>query len=1332
MVERVLFRGIARKFLFWFLVVAVVPLILSSVIITTEMVWQSREDISTELSVIRDMKVSQMRMWLAEKETDVNVMADDTSLRELVEALRMVDSAKREPVVEKIREIMQSRMALKLDFIQFFLIDARDGKVVASTDHLFEQKNRSNDTMFTVPMQTGDLFVKDIYRSEYMKGKPSMTISAPVFCLEHGGRDAIAVIVGRLDLESSLFPLLKDRTGLGKTGETLIVNRDGMALSNLMFSKDAQLRLKITAEPAWLAATGETGVVESLDYRKERVLAAYTYLPETGWGFVAKKDLSEVYAPIWSLVMRVLLIGAGFLLLTVALALLISRGLARPLIAMSGIAGRIAEGDLGARNPENGRVDEIGLLARSINRMADSLQSRFRLLEGLSGMMEAAMGSSERQGFSSGVLKVLMKRTQAHMGVFYVLLPDGLTLQPAFAVGMEPAAWEPMECGSLEGILGLSSLSDDVTRINQLSGASPFMFRGPGGVAEAREIMAVPLSAPGRIEGLICLGSLTGFSEDDETLVRESRRVLATGLDRVLVSERVGEMTGQLQARNEELQAQSEELREQSEELLDQNVELEQQRRQVEDANRLKSEFLSNMSHELRTPLNSILALSRVLMRKKMERLGEEEVKYLDVIERNGRQLLELINDILDLSKIESGRLDVHPALFSISECIQSLVEVLQPVATEKGLSLDMDVPEDLPPIRSDEARVSQILRNLLSNAVKFTSDGGVGIVVRKEGEKFVIQVRDTGIGIPAEDFPFLFDEFRQADGSAARRFEGTGLGLAIARKSALLLGGSIDVESVVGEGSVFTVRLPLYWNGPPVEDVLAEEEPLELLRHTILVVDDDPQAAGKISSLLELEGYRVAVANKGPEALRLARTLKLSAITLDLIMPDMDGWEVLQHLKDDPATRDIPVVIISVSKESETAFALGAVGYLTKPVSRQDLVAEVRKVCGNELCRVLVADDNEIDRAELARVLEKDGYSVSMARDGQECLEMIESGPPDILVLDLVMPRMDGFQVLEHLRNGPRSDLPVIIVTAKDLSLEERTRLQSFARSVLSKEEAGYEGVASAVARLKRIPEAARGAGRSANRTILIVEDNEVAVAQVKSLIQDESLARVDVAKGGRQALEYMMRNTPDAIILDLSMPDIDGFAVLDQMRGAERTAHIPVLILTARDLTKKDLSRLRNNNVQHLVQKGDVNREELLKKVRLLLGKTEPRPVDLRPDILAVEDNSDNITTLRAILGERYSSAWALNGEDGLEKARELRPRVILLDLTLPDMNGFEVLSSLKADVSTRSIPVVVVTARAMKGDREKAIEAGGEAYITKPIDQDALLAVLGRLLG
>ncbi|MEA3508263.1 MAG: ATP-binding protein, partial [Synergistota bacterium] len=838
----------------------------------------------------------------------------------------------RNALTAEVRSVMQREMKLELDFLQFFLIDANTGLVTVSTAPGFEGNNRSGDPYFTEPLKTKRLFVKDIYRCEFLSNEPSMTISAPIYCMEHGGEHIIAILAGRLDLEHSFFPLLQDRAGMGETGETLIVNNEVIALNSLLYDEDAPLQRKISAEPAILAAAGGTGVVEAGDYRGEDVLAAYAYMPETGWGLVAKKDTSEIYAPVWSLFVRVSLIGFAFLVGTVVLSFFVSGGLARPLVEMSETAEKIAEGDLDARNPETKENDELAVLGRSFNEMADKLQARMELLNDISSVMEVSIKKHTRGGYGEDIVKTLVKLTGAHMGVLYVAGEDGRYFSPAFALGMEPDAWEPIDLNTFQGMLGLSSCSSDVVSLVRPAGDTPFVFRGPGGVTEAREILVTALRNASGPEGLICLGSLTGFQGDARELLENTISTLSTGLGRVISSERIARMTRELREKNEELQSQTEELKRQAEELQEQNVEIEHQRNQVEESSRLKSEFLSNMSHELRTPLNSILALSGVLLRKGRKLPEEQESEYLDIIERNGKQLLDLINEILDLSKIESGGAEILVSFFTLSETVRALAETLQPLAEEKGIKLKLEVPDDLPPLKSDEPRISQIIRNLMGNAIKFTTDGEVRVSASvRDGEVF-IEVSDTGIGIAEKDLSDIFDEFRQADGSASRQFGGTGLGLAIAQKTALLLGGVISVESTQGKGSTFTLRLPLRYSGPfAPEDITvvragALESAPEETNATgdtgnatkdmprILLVEDNDIAADQVKGLIEDEHMaRVDIASDGKQALDYMAVHKPPhAIILDLMMPGIDGFEVLDKLRGTEETARIPVLILT------------------------------------------------------------------------------------------------------------------------------------------------------------------------------------------------------------------------------------------------------------------------------------------------------------------------------------------------------------------------------------------------------------------------------------
>jgi signal transduction histidine kinase/DNA-binding response OmpR family regulator len=518
----------------------------------------------------------------------------------------------------------------------------------------------------------------------------------------------------------------------------------------------------------------------------------------------------------------------------------------------------------------------------------------------------------------------------------------------------------------------------------------------------------------------------------------------------------------ELTAQTEELQAQSEEIQAQSEELLQQNEELAAMSTRAEAANRMKSEFLANMSHELRTPLNSIIGYTELVVLNPKVELPDRARDNLHVVLRNGKHLLALINDILDLSKIEAGKATVYAQPVELPLLLASVKGVTEPMAREKGLELEIDVPPGLDGVVSDETKLRQIVLNLVGNAVKFTRAGKVTVQARPAGpEALEIRVVDTGIGIAPEHQGLVFEEFRQVDGSTTRESGGTGLGLAISRKLATLLGGSLELErSAADQGSTFVLHLPRLAPGvvlppapalPEVPVASAEGD-----QRQVVVIDDDPEVLHLVAEKLRDTAYAVVPASSGESGLDLARRLKPYAITLDVMMPYMDGWSVLRALKEDPETRNIPVLILSFLENKLMGFSLGASAYLTKPVDRDRLLESLDRFDG-ALRRgngyVLVVDDDRDARGLYVQILGKEGVRLQEAADGREAIAAIEQEPPALVILDLMMPSVDGFEVMAWLRSHHLTErVPVIVVTAKELTPEDLRRL-SEARRVVPKQ---------------------------------------------------------------------------------------------------------------------------------------------------------------------------------------------------------------------------------------------------------------------------------------
>ena len=502
----------------------------------------------------------------------------------------------------------------------------------------------------------------------------------------------------------------------------------------------------------------------------------------------------------------------------------------------------------------------------------------------------------------------------------------------------------------------------------------------------------------------------------------------------------------------------------------------------AETANRTKSLFLANMSHELRTPLNAILGFSEMLQEEAVERNLQDFSSDLGKISTSGKNLLGLINDILDLSKIEAGKMELHLETFDVSSLIAEVASTIEMQVAKNGNTLDIHCAPDTGAMRADLSKVRQGLFNLVSNAAKFTHGGSIRIEAERQEmdatEWILFRVSDTGIGMSADQIVRLFQSFTQADTSTTRKFGGTGLGLALTRRFCQMMNGDVTVHSVPGEGSVFTVKLPAIVNDPVSEVAIAapmaEENSLNAdpgapidgelpsVRTCVLVIDDDPMQRDLMRRYLGKEGFAVRTATGGKQGLRLARQLLPAAITLDVMMPDMDGWSVLAALKVDPTLRDIPVIMLTMVDEPERGFTLGASDYATKPVNRQRLSQILKKyTCLRPPCPVLVVDDDASNRELTRSMLEKEGWTVTEAENGMQALKSMERERPSLIFLDLMMPEMDGFEFASEVRRHPEwRSIPIVVVTAKDLTNEDRRQLNGNVESIIRTHGKSHESI--------------------------------------------------------------------------------------------------------------------------------------------------------------------------------------------------------------------------------------------------------------------------------
>lgn len=626
---------------------------------------------------------------------------------------------------------------------------------------------------------------------------------------------------------------------------------------------------------------------------------------------------------------------------------------------------------------------------------------------------------------------------------------------------------------------------------------------------------------------------------------------------------------------------------------------VEERANEVEEAARLKSEFLANFSHEIRTPLNGILGYCDLLMREEGSRLTPHGRRDLNVVKSNARTLLALINDILDLSKIEAGRVDVAQERVDVGALIDECAQTVRETLKGKDVSLHFMVEEAARSAISDSLKLRQVMLNLLSNAAKFTETGEIVIEARARDTALVVTVEDTGIGVPPEQLAVIFQKFRQVEGSSTRKYGGTGLGLAIVREVTRVLGGEVTVQSTVGRGTTFTVTLPGVLDGGALpataRDVPSNQQKAVPVRANVLVVDDDPMVQQLLKRQLEAEGFEVLVAADGMEGLKMARKHRPSLILLDVHLPKLDGWHVLAQLKADIALSYIPVVIISIEEQRARGFSLGACEYLVKPIEPERLVSVVRNTVSHGASDVLVCDDDDSTRELVARHLRRAGFTISEARNGEEALNSMRANTPHLLVLDLVMPRVDGFEVLQTMR-AERLDVPVLVLTGKDLSSEEERGLR-------------------------------------------------------------ESMARL-ITKGG-VALE----------------------SVVEQAKNA---------LLSQRNLGTPRL-----------------------------------------PKVLYIEDSAQNRDIVRRYLSGEFEVVEAEDGEYGIERAAREVPELILMDLSLPRLDGWEATRRLKADAALAHIPVVALTAHASQEDRDRAMSVGCIEYLTKPIERDHLINTIKRFI-
>jgi len=966
-------------------------------------------------------------------------------------------------------------------------------------------------------------------------------------------------------------------------------------------------------------------------------------------------------------------------------------------------------------------------LSHALNRMAATLrdlggkQEADRwLAEGAEAVSDRLHGQHDLLTLAHNILEVLVEVIDAQAAVFY-LAQDQDTLRLLKAYGADETVTARPVIGHDHGIIGRALHQGKALVVNDLPPGYLKISSGLG-EADAAGVVVAPIYFETKLLAVIELGRHRPFTAGEEQLLdrvmenigvaihtTEARLELAQLLETTQEqSEKLQVQQEELQQTNEELQEQAralgvseEQLQTQQEELRVSNEELEERSKalfakneEIEAANRglirarqeleekagalevsgrYKSEFLANMSHELRTPLNSILILSQLLAANKEANLLPRQIEFASTIHNSGSDLLNLINEVLDLSKVEAGRMEVNPEEIAVDNLLASLLAPFKQLAEQKKIGLDLARKENAPAeIFTDDGRLRQILKNLLSNAFKFTEQGAVGLTVGRPAagtlppemaaaapeETVFFRVSDSGIGIPADKLEIVFEAFKQADGTTSRKFGGTGLGLSISRELARFLGGALTVESEEGKGSAFTLWLPERFKGarpeiatapaasppkkirrpapdkvtvqpamaiaakptdpPPEEtaDKLVHDDRRLLKRNdkSLLIIEDDPAFASLLLDLAREKGYKGLVAEDGETGLHLADYYRPSAVMLDMGLPGISGREVLERLKNNPETRHIPVQFISASDQSADIMQLGAIGYLTKPVSVEKLeqvFGRIAKLVERPVKRLLIVEDDLVQRQAIKALIGNGDVVVLEAATGDEAHRLLLAEHFDCIILDLGLGDMSGFDLLAKIKENPEiARIPVVIYTGKELDQDEEERLQQYADSI--------------------------------------------------------------IIKGAR---------SPERLL----------------------------------DETTLFLHRVEKNLPKE--------QQEILSTLHSRESAFQGR------NILLVDDDMRNVFALSSVLEEHgLEIVVARNGLESLEKlAAHPEIDLVLMDIMMPEMDGYEAMRRIRSDPKQRNLPIIALTAKAMRGDRDKCLEAGANDYLAKPVDPEKLVSLL-----
>ncbi|MCP4348969.1 MAG: response regulator [Desulfobacterales bacterium] len=1339
-------QGLRRTLLFWFLILSLFPMTLVSVISYINANRILYKDAENSLKLMSISKTREIGAYFNKMDTDLKLMSEMQANMQFLESLTRDLRESGKPASDFTKSfkwtMIVDEMGADLKTYQrtfgyhdIFLVDS-DGNIlfsVAGEDDLGTNlfNGKYSKSLFAgackKSLETGGPVFSD-----YEKYAPSNNIVYGFITnvIVNNNGDRIGLIAFQFPLDM-INKIMQERTVIGgRTVDIYLIGEDMKMRSDSARKKEKTvLKVLIDTEQTrlWKKQINEEIDIHDMTHpasiydgpHGEPVLGVHSDISVEGvpFGVIAEIEKQEAFASVTRLGYLVLFLLLGTGVLVVFIAFTISRSIVRPVQTLSSGAKLVAGGKLD-HEIQITTGNELGELADSFNDMVRNLrltreknEAQDWLKTGQAELNEKMRGEPDIATLGANIISFLAKYLKARVGAVYMAdEEDRLKMIGSYAYNRRKKLSNEFMPG--EGLVGQAAL--EKTHILVTDCPDDYISIHSGlGQALPGNILVFPLLLENTVKGVIELGAFSEFSDSHMVFLDQVAENIAIAINSVGSRSRMAMLLEQTRQQSEELQVQQEELKTSNEELETQTMslkesedrlrqqqknleltnakleekthDLEQQKaeitrkndeletarnnlerkaRELEITSKYKSEFLANMSHELRTPLNSLLILSRSFTDNKEGNLSGKQVEAAQIINKSGNDLLALINEILDLSRIESGKTVLNIEEIPLSRVASSIREYFSHMAEEKGIELNISLEEDLPvTMQADRQRLEQIIKNLVSNAMKFTDKGSITVSFNRPGpgadlsrsgldvhNSLAVSVKDTGIGIPKTKQLEIFEAFQQADGSTSRKYGGTGLGLSISRELAKLLGGEIQLESETGKGSTFTVFLPLETSGQTAVDsgrttvesgqtavdsgqttvdrqwtapvtrhpspsyISDDRDNLKQGDNVILVIEDDPNFAEIMQHQCHEKGFKCLISEKGEDGLKLADKYPVNAIILDIKLPGLDGWMVLDTLKVNFGTRHIPVHMMSAFQEQAfNALKKGAIGFLTKPPMDEDVEAvfvKINDIIKKEMKDLLVAEDDPVQQQRITELIGNSDVKITGVSTCKEAAEALGRKRYDCMILDFRLPDMTGLDFLKKMAGDKAEIPPVIVYTLMEISKDEEHELLKYSHSVIIKGEKSEER---------------------------LVDETALFLHRVVSRLPRDK---------------------------------------------------------------QKMISDIRD-------------------KDQLFIGKK----------ILLADDDMRNVYALSGELEEKGMKVCAAeNGVKALEVlSREIDTDLVLMDVMMPVMDGYETIRKIREQPKYARLPVIALTAKAMKGDREKCIEAGANDYLSKPVNVDQLFSMM-----